>query len=140
MSPDNLISGALVTGRGEGAAFTQLDWAREQFRDRLGIDPYPGTLNLLLEAPADLARWAALRAEPGIPITPPDPGWCLARCYPVRIAGRLPAAIVLPEVPGYPPAQVELIAALPLRETLGLRDGDRVALQVSRPLRVSRSL
>ncbi|HLE30336.1 MAG TPA: HAD-IA family hydrolase [Anaerolineales bacterium] len=130
------IQGRVVSGRGAGAAFTQLDWARQQFLERLGIDPYPGTLNLILDAPADLARWTDLRIGPGRPVIPPDPQWCNARCYPVRLAGRLPGAIVLPDVPDYPEAQVEIIAALPLRERLSLADGDRLSLDISRPLSV----
>jgi HAD superfamily hydrolase (TIGR01509 family) len=130
------ISGSLVTGQGEGASFTRLPWAREQFLARLGIDPHPGTLNLVLDR-ADAQRgWEALRARPGEPIEPPEPGFCAARCYPVRLEGWLPGAIVLPEVPGYPTSQVEVISALPLRETLSRSDGDRISLETNEPLRV----
>ena len=131
-----MIQGYVATGRGEGAGFTQLDWVREQFIEQLGIDPHPGTLNLVLDAPADLGRWAELKATPGRTVIPPDSRWCNARSYPVRIGGRLPGAIVFPEVPGYPEAQVEVIAALPVREFLSLHDGDRLSLEVSRPLPV----
>ena len=51
-----MIQGIIVSGRGEGAGFTQLDWVRRQFIEQLGIDPHPGTLNLILDAPADLGR------------------------------------------------------------------------------------
>jgi 2-phosphoglycolate phosphatase len=131
-----MIQGIIVSGRGEGAGFIQLDWVRRQFIEQLGIDPHPGTLNLILDAPADLERWAELKATLGRAVIPPDPQWCNARCYPVRIAGRLPGAIVFPEVPGYPEAQVEVVAALPVREFLSLRDGHRLSLEVSRPLPV----
>src|SRR5687768_14722780 len=106
------LLGQVVTGLGQGAGFTQLDWVREQFMSRLGIDPHPGTLNLSLGKPADLALWAELKAHADTFIIPPDPIWCQARGYPVRIASRLPGAIIVPEVPGYPEAQVEIIAAL----------------------------
>jgi phosphoglycolate phosphatase-like HAD superfamily hydrolase len=104
---------------------------RQQFIEQLGIDPHPGTLNLILDAPADLERWAALKVTPGRAVIPPDAQWCNARCYPVRIVGQLPGAIVFPEVPGYPEAQVEVVAALPVREFLSLRDGDRLSLEAS---------
>src|SRR3972149_8783674 len=109
-----MLSGRVVSGKAEGAAFTQLDWAREQFIAEVGIDPYPGTLNLELDALAERARWAILKSSPGRAVLPPDPRWCRSRCYPVRLAGRLPGAVIFPEVPNYPPAQVEIIAALPL--------------------------
>lgn len=81
-------------------------------------------------------KWDALKTEPGHSVVPPGPGSCRARCYPVRLNGRLPGAIILPEVPGYPQGQVEVIAALSARETLSLRDGDRVTLEVIEPLPV----
>ncbi len=131
-----MIQGYVATGRGEGAGFTQLDWVRHQFIEQLGIDPFPGTLNLILDSQPDLQSWAELKATDGRALIPLDPQWCNARCYPVRIGGRLPGAIVLPEVPGYPDAQVEVIAALRVREFLSLRDGDRLSLEVSRLLPV----
>jgi HAD superfamily hydrolase (TIGR01662 family) len=130
------ISGRLVTGQGRGASFTQLPWAREQFVARLGVDPHPGTLNLVLDEADARRSWEALRGRPGEAIQPPEPSFCAARCYPVRLEGWLPGAIVLPEVPGYPRSQVEVISALPLRETLSRSDGDRISLEASDPLRV----
>jgi CTP-dependent riboflavin kinase len=73
-----------------------------------------------------------LRDSPGIRIDNPNDGPhdCDARCYPVRLADRIDAAIVLPEVDGYPPVQVEIIAAANLRATLGVADGDEIELEV----------
>ena len=65
MMRDGVIEGTVVTGRGEGAAFTQLEWARQQFVERLGIDPFPGTLNLILDSPVDLEGWGDLKAGAG---------------------------------------------------------------------------
>lgn len=100
----------------------------------MGIDPYPGTLNLILDAPAALGAWVRLRTNSGYLVTPSDSQWCNARCYPVRIAGKLPGAIILPEVPDYPEAQVEIIAALPLRRRLSLTDGDLLSVEIAQPL------
>ncbi|MFQ5578469.1 MAG: HAD-IA family hydrolase, partial [Anaerolineae bacterium] len=134
------LLGRVITGLSKGASFTRLDWAREQFIARLGIDPHPGTLNLVLESPAEQATWAGVKARPGVPVDPPGAGWCTAHCYPVRIAGRLPGAIVLPHVPDYPGTQIELVAALPLRQTLSLNDGDRLAVDIARPLPVGAAI
>jgi HAD superfamily hydrolase (TIGR01509 family) len=128
------LSGQVVTGLGQGAGFTQLDWVRKQFIEKLGIDPYPGTLNLRLSQAADLTRWTEMRASPATLIIPPNPAWCQARGYPVRLAAWLPGAIIVPEVPGYPETQVEVIAALPIRQELGLADGVSVTLEVNQPL------
>jgi HAD superfamily hydrolase (TIGR01509 family) len=130
------FSGRVVTGRGEGAAFTRLDWVRTRFREELGIEPYPGTVNLIVDDQASCDRWRALLSRPSIPIDPPTAQWCRAYGYAVRIAGWLPAAVVLPDVPAYPGTQVELIAALPVRQVLSLTDGDRLLVTASDPLAV----
>jgi phosphoglycolate phosphatase len=131
-----MLTGQVVSGLGQAALFTQLDWVRPQFVTKLGIDPHPGTLNLQLHRPGDLIQWAGLKRQAGCLIVPPHQAWCEARCYPVRIAGRLPGAIILPDVPGYPETQVEVIAALPVRQELGLTDGDSLILEISQPLSV----
>ena len=129
--------GSVVTGRGEAAAFTRLEWVREQFLDRLAIDPYPGTLNLTLAADSrDLEAWRQLQASAGHRIEPATPLFCAARCYPVRLNDALPAGIVIPEVPDYPSAQVELVAAVSIRDALHVADGDRVVVEESGPLPV----
>ncbi len=128
------LSGKLVSGLGEAGAFTRIDWARRQFMAKLGIDPYPGTLNLVIEAVDELARWRVVTASPGVILVSPRDDWCNARCYPARIADGIAdpinAAIVLPEIADYPKAKLELIAAVGVRDRLGLRDGDPVTLEI----------
>lgn len=125
------IGGRVRTGLGHGAGFTHLPWARRQFMHVLGIEPFPGTLNLRLDAAA-LAAWQALTAGPGLPLVPAQPGDCAARCYPVRasVPGRSPvtAGIVVPEVPGYAHDQVEVVSSVSLRDALAVGDGDVVVL------------
>ena len=127
---ESRITGRLSTGVGQGKHFTRLPWARAQFIERLGIDPFPGTVNITLETPEALAAWSGLRSEPGVRIDNPNDGPydCDARCYPVLIEGRIEAAIVLPEVDGYSPASIEMISAVAVREALGVADGDPVAI------------
>jgi CTP-dependent riboflavin kinase len=107
--------------------FTRIDWARAAFVAQLGIDPFPGTLNLV---PDGAAAWAAVRARPGIRIPAPDARFCDARAWRVRLAGGIDGAIVVPEVPGYPDDKIEIIAAVGLRAALDLVDGDMLAFEV----------
>ena len=132
IGPLRQIRGIVASGIGRGQYFTQLDWARVQFVDRLGIDPYPGTLNVILEDPADVAAWIGLRGTSGIRIDNPGnrPHDCDARCYAITIDGVVDAAIVLPEVEDYPEAQIELIAPVCLREALGKSDGDQIVIGI----------
>ena len=123
-----VLLGRLVTGIGQGRLFTQLDWARRQFIDKLGIDPYPGTVNIVIDDPDAITQWVRLKRTPGVVIENPGngPHDCDGRCYRVKIAERIDGAIVVPEVPDYPPAQVEVVAAVGVREALALEDGDPI--------------
>lgn len=128
-----ILSGALVTGLGEAVSFTRIDWAREQFIAKLGIDPFPGTLNLVVGDDAAKAAWARVKASPGVVLVSPRDDWCNARCYAARIAcggDFIKGAIVFPEVEGYPEFQVEIIAGAGLRDTLGIADGDEVTVEI----------
>ncbi len=131
------LSGRIATGLGNGAAFTQLAWAREQFTSKLGIDPFPGTVNLHIEEADTLAAWSTVRAQPGYRIVAPGSDSCDARCYPVRIDDHYPAAIVYPEVDGYPVTQLEIIAPLAVRKHLSLSDGDPLSVTTSSRLDVT---
>lgn len=41
-----VFTGKIVSGVRQAAYFTQLDWVQDQCKDKLGFQPYPGTLNL----------------------------------------------------------------------------------------------
>ncbi len=122
------LTGRVVSGLGRGARFTSLEWARRAFIERLGLDPHPGTLNLKLDPESARGLWASQCRTHGEVLAPPSGEFCAARCLSVRIGGWIPGAIVSPLVPGYDPTQVELIAAVPLRQRLGLQDGDAIGI------------
>jgi riboflavin kinase len=46
---------------------------------------------------------------------------------------HLPAAIVVPHVPDYPPDKLELVAAVRVRDALNLQPGDRVIVTIGEP-------
>lgn len=97
---------------------------RKQFISKLAIDPYPGTLNLEIVDPESLQTFNTLKAKRGIEITPENPSFCSAQCYPVFIGGRLKGAIVIPLVKDYPENKMELIASKKIKEALSLNTGD----------------
>lgn len=123
------LEGEVAPGLGEGSRFTAIDWVILEFRRKLGFIPWPGTFNLRMRGAAwDWAR-ARLRSAAGIAITPRD-GFCAAKCFGVSIAGHLTGAVVFPEMPDYPDDKFEIVAPVPIRETLGLQDGDLVNLRL----------
>jgi HAD superfamily hydrolase (TIGR01509 family) len=130
------VVGRVVTGVGQGAGFSQLDWAKKQFMSLCGIDPYPGTLNIILEDAENLAAWRTMKSQPGHPVRSEDPAACDATLYPVRLRDAIPGVVILPDVAGYADEQVEVVAAVSLREQLDLHDGDQleIAGEVARPV------
>ena len=129
MKGEKLI-GRLATGIGMGTTFTQLDWAKDQFKERVGVDPFPGTVNVIIDDPHSMPVWVRLQQTAGIHIDNPNDGPydCDAKCWKVFINEKIDGAIVCPLVDGYPPAQVEVIAAVPVRDVFGVEDGDTVTL------------
>lgn len=123
------LEGEVAPGLGEGSRFTAIDWVVAEFRRKLGFIPWPGTFNLRMRGDAWEWARARLRAAAGIAITPRD-GFCAAKCFGVSIAGQLTGAVVFPEMPDYPDDKFEIVAPLPIRETLGLQDGDLVNLHL----------
>lgn len=129
------LSGRVVTGTGQAAGFTELTHAKQQFLEKLGIDAWPGTLNIKIEDERARANWQSLRNEGGIDIKSPDGNNCHARSYPVHINNRVTGAIIFPEINGYPEDQVEVITSVSLRRHLSLQDGDRLHLDIIAPVR-----
>lgn len=123
------LEGEVCSGLAEASRFTALDWVMREFADKLGLVPHPGTFNLRISDP----RWPALRSElarrAGIALTPP-PGFCGAKCFPAVLADAIEAAVVLPEVAGYPDDKLELVAPVSVRSVLKLDDGDTVRLTI----------
>ena len=130
------LSGRVVTGTGQAASFTELRHAKQQFLEKLGIDAWPGTLNIILDDEQALTDWQSLRNDNGIGISSPDGNNCRARSYPVLVNNRVTGAIIFPDINGYPAGQVEIIASVSLRQHLSLNDGDRLCLNVIEPIKV----
>ena len=126
--PDELRSdtlrGRLVSGLGEGQHYVSREGYRKQFREKLGFEPFPGTLNIRLDLPFDSAGRCAINVEGFL-----DEGGTFGKCacYRAKVNG-IEAAIVRPEKSSYPPDMVEVIAPIRLRSSLALADGDEVML------------
>ena len=123
------LTGKVVTGARQAAAFTQLDWVMEQCAEKLGFRPYPGTLNLEIVA-EDLALLAELKNAKGPELSPPDPNFCVATVLPIQIESHQ-GAVVIPaeEVDIHGKYILEIISAANLRRALVLRDGDPVTVR-----------
>lgn len=125
-----VIRGRITEGLKESRFFTDIPWVREQFINKLGIDPYPGTFNLDIIDAQDLEKLKEIKKRKGIEITPAEPGFCSAKCFHVLVCGKVKGALIIPEVPDYPESKVEIISSLKIREVLSLEIGELVLLEV----------
>jgi CTP-dependent riboflavin kinase len=80
--------------------------------------------------PQSIHNFKELKTTKAVEITPEDPSFCSAKCYPVLINGRLKGAIVFPEVENYPENKMELIASQNIKEMLSLRTGDILEVEI----------
>jgi CTP-dependent riboflavin kinase len=122
------LHGIVTHGTGEAGAITELPWVREQFIHKLGINPYPGTFNLTILA-EDIDKLNAIRKSKGIEITPKDKNHCTGIGFPALVAGKIKGAIIIPLVPNYPPAQLEIISSQNIRHSLSVEDGDLIEIE-----------
>ena len=115
-----ILEGRVFSGGGIGSFFINLSWVRSQIKEKLGFNPYPGTLNLQLLPGTDVKE---LRdTTKGIKIKSSE-GFHEGRCFKALIMEKLWGAVVVPDVPKYPHDLLEIMAPVNLRETLGLKDG-----------------
>ncbi|WP_144905251.1 DUF120 domain-containing protein [Halobellus captivus] len=130
------LDGTVTSGMGEGRHYISLSGYMEQFEERLGYEPFPGTLNVDLDEESVRAR-SAVSSLSGIPID----GWeddertfGPATCYAaiVEYEGETAetAHIIVPERTHHDETQLEIIAPVRLRDALGLEDGDGVTVSV----------
>lgn len=124
------IKGELISGMGEGQYYITRRGYTQQFEEKLGFSPYPGTLNLLLEREHDIVVREMLDNCPYIKVD----GFCdegrtfgAVKCYPVSINGTQ-GAILSPLRTHHPKNVVEIISPVYLREALALKDGDEVSV------------
>jgi len=130
-SPRNVvIKGTLVEGIRESVFFMSIPWVREQFIGKLGIDPYPGTLNLEIKDSHDFDKLKEVKNRAGIEITPMEPGFCSAKCFHVLICGKVKGAILIPLVEDYSESKLEIIASERLKDLLSLKVGDIVPIEI----------
>jgi riboflavin kinase, archaea type len=126
------LAGTVISGLGEGRYYMSLSHYRHQFMEHLGFEPFPGTLNIRLNAPSievrkQLDRLAWIEIEG---FTADNRTFGAARALPCRIA-EIPCAIVVPARSHYPEDIIEVIAETGLRNALEVEDGDNLEVEIA---------
>jgi riboflavin kinase len=131
--PSVTLEGTVFTGLGEGAYYISKEQYRKQFIEKLGFDPYPGTLNLKLTTDYDIKTRAELEAYPAIEIegfVNENRTFGSVKCYPVTIENKERGALILALRSHYDASVLEIISPVPLRKHLKLKDGHKVKVEV----------
>jgi riboflavin kinase len=132
--PSVTLEGTVFTGLGEGAYYISKESYRKQIVEKLGFEPYPGTLNVKLSSEYDMKTRQELEAYPAIEVMGfqnKDRSFGLVKCYPVLIGGRIKGALVTALRSHYDASVLEIIAPMCLRKQLGLKDGNKVKVEIS---------
>jgi len=131
--PSVTLEGIVFTGLGEGAYYIMKELYRKQFIEKLGFDPYPGTLNLKLTTDYDIKTRSELEAYPAIEIEGfrnENRTFGRVKCYPVIVENNVKGALILALRSHYDASVIEVIAPVFLRKRLKLKDGHKVKVEV----------
>lgn len=131
--PSVTIEGILFSGLGEGAYYVSRDGYRKQFIEKLGFDPYPGTLNLKLTTDYDMKTRAELESYPALELEGfknESRSYGAVKCYPAIINNKVKGAVLSAMRTHYDSSVVEVIAPIFLRGNLKLKDGNKVKVEI----------
>ncbi|QLC33120.1 CTP-dependent riboflavin kinase [Halarchaeum sp. CBA1220] len=131
------LRGSVTAGMGEGRHYISLPGYKRQFEERLGYEPFPGTLNVELAERSRRER-SAMESFDGVDIDEwedDERTYGSATCYPAVLEADGdaydPVHVIVPDRTHHDETKVELIAADKLRDELDLSDGDEVSVHVS---------
>jgi riboflavin kinase len=129
-----VFEGRVVSGMGEGAYYMSLEGYRKQFKEKLGYEPYPGTLNVKLSDRASMDARRELSIYPSIFIDGFSDkfrtyGW--VKCYPAEVNNGVVknAAVLVLERTHYDDSMIEIIAPVSIKEIARIRNGDCIAVR-----------
>ena len=132
--PSVTLEGTVFTGLGEGAYYISKEPYRREFAEKLGFEPYPGTLNLKLSGDYDIKTRMEIEAYPAIEIPGfknSDRTFGLVKCYPATVDNKVKGALITALRSHYDVSVLEIIAPVCLRKQLNLKDGNKVKVEIS---------
>jgi riboflavin kinase len=133
-APNQLeFQGTAVSGMGEGAFYMSMAGYKNQFVEKLGYTPFPGTLNIKLEdqvyvnAKKELDRYPSIFID-GFSDGKRTYGW--AKCYNAVINDKVNGALLIIERTHHGDSVIEVIAPVKIKDIVKIKDGDRVNIKI----------
>ena len=129
------FEGNVVSGMGEGAYYMSLEGYRKQFKEKLGYEPFPGTLNIRLTEQVFMNARRELGKHPSIFIDGFSDGtrtYGWVKCYKASLNNDVldNAAVLVLERTHYDDSMLEVIASTSIKQGIGVKNGDKIKVQV----------
>jgi riboflavin kinase len=131
--PSITLEGILFSGLGEGAYYVNKEGYRKQFLEKLGFDPYPGTLNIKLTTDYDNKVLSELETYPAVILDgfqDESRTFGPVKCYPAVINNRVKGAVIYAMRSHYGSSVLEIVSSVYIRNALKLKDGNKVKVEI----------
>ncbi len=131
--PSITLEGVLFSGLGEGAYYVTKEGYRKQFMEKLGFDPYPGTLNIKLTTEYDIKSMSELETYPAVELegfNDESRTFGPVKCYPAIINNKAKGAVIYALRSHYGASVLEIVSPTFLRSHLKLKDGNKVTVEL----------
>lgn len=131
--PSITLEGVLFSGLGEGAYYVTKEGYRKQFIEKLGFDPYPGTLNIKVTTDYDMKSLLDLETYPAIELEgfeDESRTFGPVKCYPAIINNKAKGAVIYAMRSHYGSSVLEVVAPKFLRRQLNIKDGNKVKVEI----------
>ena len=131
--PSITLEGVLFSGLGEGAYYVRKEGYRKQFMEKLGFDPYPGTLNLKLTTDYDTKSLSELETYPSVELEgfkDESRTFGPVKCYPAIINNKAKGAVIYAMRSHYGSSVLEIVSPTFLRSQLKLKEGNKVKVEI----------
>ncbi|KON33909.1 hypothetical protein AC477_00930, partial [miscellaneous Crenarchaeota group-1 archaeon SG8-32-1] len=106
---------------------------RKQFLEKLGFDPYPGTLNIKLTTDYDNKVLSELETYPAVVLDgfqDESRTFGPVKCYPAVINNRVKGAVIYAMRSHYGSSVLEIVSSIYIRNALKLKDGNKVKVEI----------
>jgi riboflavin kinase len=132
-----VFEGTVASGLYEGAYYISREGYRAQIREKLGFDPFPGTLNVKIK-PEDFEKRRRLEKHPSAGLEGFKDGersFGACKCYPLLINDEVKGALIVADRTLHDLSTMEIVSQAYLRRHFGLSDGDPVKVSFLSPRR-----
>jgi riboflavin kinase, archaea type len=132
-----VFEGMVVSGLFEGAYYISRDGYRNQIREKLGFDPFPGTLNVKVK-PEDFEKRRRLEKHPSVMLEGFKDGersFGACRVYPLLLNDEIRGALIVADRTIHDLSTMEIVSPIYLRRHFGVSDGDTIKVSFLSPRR-----